>query len=222
MLSASQQVQREQLAALLASYAHRRPVRTVAVVGNAPLAPSDDRAREIDSADLVVRMNSLQLDDPGDPPRLGCRCHVVLLSRATRITPWALRDYRRRLYLVPQAGFTTFHGMRDQPEHWATDLGALPVPNGAVIKPLVDLLEPGHAPGSVIPTSGTICVYLAHELFPDAELRVTGLSFLDGVQQAEWAHQSGGSTAVNAKHHLDREGALMHTWIADGSLRYLP
>ena len=133
-LDTSSRVQREQLAALLASYAHRRPVTKVAVVGNAPLPPSEERAREIDSADLVLRMNSLQLDEPGDPPRLGRRCDVVLLSRNTRMTRWGLRDYRRRLYLVPQAGFTTFYGLRDRPEHWPADLGALPVPNGAVVK----------------------------------------------------------------------------------------
>lgn len=221
-LQRSQQVQWDQLRDLLIAFAVRRPVTKVAVVGNAPLSPDDGRAAGIDASDLVIRMNSLRLDEPGTPASTGTACHVVLLSRNTRMTPWSLRDYRSRLYLVPQAGFTVFRTLRDRPEHWPSDLGDLPVPNGVVMARIADRLHPDRTPASLIPTSGMIALYLAHEMFPDAELVATGFSFLDGHQQTEWAHHSGGITAVNDKHRLDREGALLRSWIEDGSLRYLP
>ena len=165
-------------------------------------------------------MNSLMLDEPGQPPCLGTACHVVLLSRSTRMTEWSLRDYRRRLYLIPQGGFTVFRTLRGQATHWPADLGAVPVPNGAVISRIADRLAPDRKPGSVIPTSGTIMLFLAHELFPEAQIVATGLSFLRNRDQDEWAHHSGGSTAVNPKHKLELEGALLESWIADGRLRF--
>jgi len=206
----------------LAAYAERRPVRKVAVIGNAPLAPHPTRAAEIDSSDLVIRANSLVLDDPGDPPCLGTRCHAVILSHATRITPWVFRDYRRRAYLVPQAGAPRYYKVNPAVSFWPKDLGAVPIPNAVVKKPLVDLLDPGHVPGELTPTSGLLGLYLAHELFPGTELVATGFSFLDGASQESWAHHAGGATAVNRYHDLAREGALLRGWIDDGSLRFLP
>lgn len=204
----------------LEAYAARRPVRKVAVVGNAPLAPSRERADDVDSSDLVVRVNSLALDRP-DEPAVGTRCHAVLLSRNTRVTPWLFQDYRRRAYLVMQAGFTTFRWFRGPAEHWPADLGAMPVPNDVVTRPLADRLWPDRPPASLIPTTGTTAVFLAHELFPEAELVATGFSFVDRREQTEWSHHAGGSTAVNRLHHLDREGALLQSWVDDGSMRLL-
>lgn len=205
---------------LLTAYAARQPVRRIAVVGNAPLQPDAERARDIDACDLVIRMNSLMLDEPGQPPCLGTACHVVLLSRATRMTQWSLQDYRRRLYLVPQTGFTLFRTLRDLPMHWPADLGAIPVPNGAVSARIADRLDPDREPGSLLPTSGMLALFLAHELFPDAQTVATGFSFLSERTQSEWAHHSGGSTSVNTRHQLDREGALLESWIADGSVLF--
>jgi hypothetical protein len=205
----------------MATYARRRPVQKVAVVGNAPLAPSDDRADELDSSDLVVRANSLALDEPGKPRTVGSTCHVVLLSRSTRMTPWVFKDYRHRAYLLMQAGFTTFRGVRDTASHWPADLGAMPVPNGVVTQRLGNQLWPGRDPGTLIPTTGTTALFLAHELFPEAELVATGFSFVDNREQDEWGHHSGGTTAVNKLHRLDLEGALLQSWIEDGSMRLL-
>lgn len=217
-LTRSRQEQWDLLRELITTYAARRPVRTVAVVGNAPLQPDTQRAAAIDASDLVIRMNSMMLDEPGEPPCLGTACHVVLLSRATRITPWIFRDYRRRLYLVPQAGFTTFRTLREGPAHWPADLGLTPVPNGAVIARIADRLDPDREPGSLIPTSGTIMLFLAHEMFPDARLTATGLSF---SSNRERGHRSGGSAAVRTGDKPDREGELVESWIADGSVRFL-
>jgi hypothetical protein len=124
----------DQLRTLLLAYADHTPVRRVAVVGNAPLQPDAVRAAEIDAADLVIRANAVVLDEPGRPPTVGSRCHVVLLSRRTRLTPWALRDYRDRVYLVPQAGFVEYLpgdevGLLLDTPFWPADLGAIPLPN---------------------------------------------------------------------------------------------
>lgn len=212
---------------LLLAYAERSPVRRVAVVGNAPLRPDAARAAAIDAADLVIRANALVLDEPGRPPTVGSRCHVVLLSRRTRLTPWALRDYRDRLYLVPQAGFVEYHpgddvGLLLETPFWPADLGAIPLPNAVVKARTVRALDPDAEPGDVIPTTGTMGGFMAHEMFPDADLVVAGFSFLDDETQTHWDHHSGGRVKVNTRHRLDLEARLLRSWIADGSVHRLP
>lgn len=221
-LDRSQQQQWDFLRDLIASYADHQPVRKVAVVGNAPLEPDPDRVAELNSSDLVLRANSLVLDEPGEPASVGSACHVVLLSRSTRMTPWVFQDYRRRAYLVPQMGFPLYYTVRPGPTFWPADLGAVPLPNGVVKKRLADLLDPGHEPGRLTPTTGITAVFLAHEMFPDADLVATGFSFVTDQDQVEWAHHAGGTTAVNKYHDLRLESALLRSWIADGSLRFYP
>lgn len=205
----------------LAAYAARSPVRSVCVVGNAPLEPSRSRAERIDASDLVIRANSFALDERDDEPCLGSACHAVLLSRSTRFTPWVFHDYRHRAYLLMQAGFTNFRSVRDTAAHWPADLGALPVPNEIVTRPLADRLLPEREPLSLIPTTGTTGLFLAHEMFPDAEMFATGFSFVRHREQEEWAHHSGGATRVNPLHRLDLEGELLQSWLDDGSMTLL-
>jgi hypothetical protein len=219
-LDASHQQQWDLLRDYLASYAARRPVRSVAVVGNAPLLPDAERAAAIDASDLVIRMNSLRMDEPDEPPCVGSTCHVVLLSRRTTVTPWVFKDYRKRGYLVPQMGFPLLQRIRPVPDYWPRDLGALPLPNGVVKERLVDLLDPDHEPGRLTPTSGTTMIYLGHDLFPDAELVATGFSFLADTKQTGWSYHSGGSVPLGQYHYLDIEAALLRAWIADGSMRF--
>jgi hypothetical protein len=219
-MAGSEQAQWDEIRAFIGAYAAQQPVRKVAVVGNAPLQPDVDRAAELDSSDLVFRANSMILDEPGDPPCVGRACHVVILSRSTRLTRWCFQDYRKRAYLVPQMGFPLYYGVRPRPDFWPADLGAMPIPNKAVKQRIADRLDPNHEPGSITPTSGTAALYLAHEMFPDADLVATGFSFLDSQPQSEWAHHSGGSTAVNKHHDLGLEGALLRSWIDDGSVRF--
>jgi hypothetical protein len=225
-LAASQEQQWAAIRQLLAAYAAGPEVGKVAVVGNAPLPPDAARAAEIDSADLVIRVNSLMLDEPDAPPAVGTACHAVVLSRSTRITPYVFADYRRRAYLVPQAGYVQYplghrHLLLQSP-FWPPDLGALPLPNAVVKARLVRALAPDARPGSVIPTSGTTAAFLAHEMFSGAELVLTGFSFLDDTTQKTWAHHSGGQTKVNWQHRLDLEAALFRSWLAEGSARFLP
>jgi hypothetical protein len=225
-LLASQQQQWQLIGEYLAAYAARRPIRKVAVVGNAPLGPNPDRAVDIDSSDLVIRVNEVALDGPGEPASIGTACHAVILSRSTTMTRWVFHDYRRRAYLIPQAGFVQYHpgddvGLLLQTTYWPADLGAMPLPNGVVKARVVQALAPDAKPGSIIPTTGTMAVFLGHELFPDAELVATGFSFLENSSQKFWSHHSGSSTKVNWQHRLDLEADLLRSWIDDGSMRFL-
>jgi hypothetical protein len=219
-LTASHQAQWDLLRDYLESYAEHRPVRSVAVVGNAPLLPDAERARAIDASDLVFRMNSLRMDEPDEPPCVGRACHVVLLGRRTTVTPWVFQDYQRRAYLVPQMGFPLLQRIRPVPGYWPSDLGALPLPNGVVKKRLADRLDPGHEPGRLTPTSGTAMIYLAHEMFPAADLVATGFSFLAQPEQTSWGYHSGGSVPLGQYHYLDIEATLLRSWIDDGSMRF--
>lgn len=221
-VAASRQAQWDAVRDYLASYAKQQPVRKVTVVGNAPLGPNPERVAEIDSSDLVFRMNSLALDDPGGPPCVGRKCDVVVVSRYAPVTPWMFQDYRNRAYLIPQAGYGLRYILHPQPYFWPSDLGTMPVPNAPVITRLLDLLDPDHVPNELIPTSGTISCFLAHEMFPEAEMLATGFSFLDGVQQDAWRYQSGGGSPVIAAHQLGLEATLLRSWIDDGSMRMLP
>lgn len=221
-LEASQQVQWDLLREYVCSYAERRPIGKVAVIGNAPLEPDPARVAEIDSSDLVIRVNSMALDDPGAPECVGTRCHVLVLSRYAPVTPWMFQDYRRRAYLIPQAGYGLRYILHPQPYFWPPDLGTLPIPNVPVITGLLDQLDPDRVPNQLIPTSGTIACFLGHEMFPAADLLAIGFSFLDGLQQQAWRYQSGGGSPVIAAHRLDLEAALLRSWADDGSLRVIP
>lgn len=225
VLASSQQAQWDAIRDYLLAYAGRRPVRRVVVVGNAPMSPDPARAAEIDAGDLVIRTNGMMLDGPEDPPCLGTTCHAVILSRSANVTPWVLHNYRRRAYLIPQAGFVQWH--RDDPVHmllqapfWPADLGAMPLPNAVVKVRTSNALDPAHKPGSIIPTTGTMALFLAHEMFPDAEVMATGFSFLDDPDQKRWFHHAGDSTKVNWQHRLDLEAKLVRSWISDGSVRF--
>jgi hypothetical protein len=143
-----------------------------------------------------------------------------VLSYSTRTTKWVFQNYRQRAYLVPQFGFPRYFTARNVPRFWPADLGALPIPNNIVKTSLADLLDPDHVPGELTPTSGTAALYLAHQLFPGADLLATGFSFLDGAERSEWAHHAGGTTEVNRFHDLAREAALLRSWLDDGSMRF--
>jgi hypothetical protein len=221
-IATSRRAQWDLLHDLLVAYAEPgRPVRKVGIVGNAPLGPDAARVAELDSCDLVIRANSLVLDEPGAPPCLGRLCHVVLLSRNTVITPWVFQSYRRRLYLVMQTGFSLFRSVRERPDHWPADLGAMPLPNEIVTRPLVDLLAPDREPGTVIPTTGTTALFIARELFPEVERVATGFSFLEDRTQTAWSHHAGSRAPVDERHDLSLEGALLEQWADDGSIRFL-
>lgn len=205
---------------LMTAYAARRPVSSVAVVGNAPLAPSDLRAREVDGADLVLRMNSFVLDRPGAPRCQGSRADVVVWNRVTRATEFVFHDYRDRLYALVEP--MRLHGNPEMwPSSWPADLGLVAVSNRAFTEPLNDLLGTPWREERLAPTTGTLATHLALTLFPEADVRVTGLSYLDDPAQTSWQHQWGDSCPVGREHRIAQESALLRSWRDAGRIRVL-
>jgi hypothetical protein len=205
------------------SYAASSAVSRVAVVANAPLAPSAERRDLIDSADVVIRCNSFALDQSEGPPTVGTRTHVVVAARTTRPTPGFLADYRNRAYFVVDVFHLTVPEPPGWPASWPSDLGAWPLPNRALGLPLKYLLRPGDAGQGLAPTTGTQAAYLAYRLFPDADIVLTGYSFLEDWEQRSWGYHHEGSrrSPVHSTHKLDREGAYLRGLVDRGEVRYV-
>jgi len=212
---------------LLAAYASTPDVRRVAVVGNAPLDPDPARAEAIDSCDLVVRCNSFMLDEPGEPPCQGSAVHAVVLSRGLLATRFSFRRYREVAYLVTEpsriyADKPLARYVKEWPAWWPEDLGYVAVPNHAFALPLLDALEVPWRDEVVVPTTGTMAVFLALQCFPGAEVSVTGFSMIDAPHQTEWRHQAGDVSPIGGAHWIEPEGRLFRRWIDEGRVRRLP
>jgi hypothetical protein len=195
----------------------RTPVRRAAVIGNAPLAPDVHRAELIDSCDLVVRVNGFALDTPGGPPTVGRRADVVVFNRGVRATPWLFQNYRDRLYLMVEPG--RLHWEPETiPDWWPPDLGMIAVPNREVTLPLsaelgIDSMQSAHWA-----TTGTMAIWLVRQLYPDAELHISGISFIDDPTQTSWEHATGDPCLISAEHLLTLESELLRRWIAAGKV----
>ena len=63
-LAATERAKWDLLRDYASSDAEHQPVRKVTVVGNAPVHPDPARVEDIESSDLVIRVNSLALDEP--------------------------------------------------------------------------------------------------------------------------------------------------------------
>jgi hypothetical protein len=207
---------------LLEAHASQLPVRRVTVVGNAPLEPDDKRVEIIETSDLVVRCNSFVLDEPGEQPRLGRKTDVVVAARGTYVTPWFFHDYPRRAYLLVDAGSVHKSDPPSTPRSWPDDIAEWPISNRVFGWPLKRLIHPEKDGRGAVPTTGTQAAYVVRRLFPDAELYLTGYSFLDDREQTSWKHQWGDDCKVHPAHKLDREGALLQSWVDDGSATFLP
>jgi hypothetical protein len=205
---------------LMTAYARRSPVTSVAVVGNAPLPPDPARAAAIDAADLVIRMNSFVLDVPDGTPCQGSNVDVVVWNRITRATEFVFQDYRDRLYLLVEP--MRLHGNPEAwPTSWPEDLGFVPVPNRSITSVLNEELGLPWRSERLAPTTGTMSAYLAVTLFPNADVLLTGLSYVDQPEQTRWQHQWGDSCPVGPEHRIDLEARLIRSWIADGRVRFL-
>jgi hypothetical protein len=202
------------------AYAARLPVERVMVVGNAPLEPSVERSELIDGADLVIRCNSYVIDEPGDEPCLGVKTNVVVCARGARITRWFFKNYSSRLYLVVNNSSRMLAPPR-RPGSWPSDLGEWPLPNDVIGLPLKERLS-SDLGGNPVPTTGTTAAFVARTCFPEAELLLTGFSYIDAQDQTSWAHHWGQVVPVSRAHMLDREGALLASWVAAGNARSVP
>jgi hypothetical protein len=211
---------------LLAAYAEQPRVRSVAVVGNAPLEPDDERAAAIDSADLVIRCNSFMLDRPGEPPTQGSRVHAVIFSRGLLPTEFSFARYRDLAFLVTEpsriyAQRNLARYVKDWPTWWPLDLGFVAVPNAAFTMPLLDELRVPWTDEVVVPTTGLMAVFIAMQCFPEADLCVTGFSMIDNPDQTEWRHQAGDTSPIGGAHLIKPEGQLFRRWIDEGRVRRL-
>jgi hypothetical protein len=205
---------------LLQAYAGRQDVRAMAVVGNAPLAPDADRAAAVDACDLVLRVNGFIVDEPDGEPTVGTRTDVVVFNRGLRPTPHVFRNYRDRLYLMVEPG--RLHWEReDIPGWWPEDLGFIPVSNREVTLPLSDALGLATRKEPIWATTGTMAAWMARTNFPDAQLLLTGFSFIDNPDQTSWAHAAGDSCAVSPEHRLSSEGRLLDSWTKTSKTRLL-
>lgn len=208
------------LANLVRAYAARPEVNQIAIVGNAPLGPSTERASHIDACDLVFRCNSFILDRPGAPAQQGRRVDVVVFNRGLRATPFSFGSYRDRLYLMVEPG--RLHWEPDvQPDWWPADLGVVPVPNREVTLPLSDALGLPSRTEAVWATTGLLAAWIAAVLFPRAELLLAGYSMLDKPHQRTWEHAWGDTCIVGPEHRIDAEGRLLRSWVDIGRARLL-
>ncbi|MFT4085074.1 MAG: hypothetical protein QM638_21040 [Nocardioides sp.] len=200
---------------LMSAYAARTSVRTVAALGNAPLAPSEERADAIDAADLVIRVNSFVLDEPETPRAQGKRADVVVWNRITRPTRHTFDRYRDRLYLLAEP--MRAHGNPEMwPASWPADLGMVPLPNRDVLAPIGESLGVPWREERLAPTTGLTAAWLAVTLFPEAEVLLSGYSFVDNPTQTGWTYQGGGWSPVAREHRIEAEAQLVRSWLAEG------
>jgi hypothetical protein len=209
----------DRLRPLVASYSRSEVVRRIAVVGNQPIGPSRERAATIDSADLVFRVNGFRLDDIDGPPAIGVRADVVVFNRGVRPTPWFFEGYSERVYLMIEPGRLLWENPK-LPEFWPQDLGIVTMPNREVILPLGAAMGADPRTGGQWATTGTVMLWIASRLFPDATIDAAGFSFVDAPEQTAWNHAYGDPSAVGSEHRIDLESALVRRWIDSGRIAF--
>jgi hypothetical protein len=203
---------------LLLPRAGGRLPRMVAVVGNAPLGPSAERAAAIDGADLVVRMTTFAVDR--EAPAIGRRTDVVVVHRALKPGPDTFRDHAQRLYLLAEPG-RTYWESEPLPAWWPVDLELVPISNQEFTSRTRGALRLGRA-AVAWPTTGTLAVHLMHRLFPHARILLAGSS-LASTRSARAAldHHWGGAVALTPEHRLSRESRALRAWQRAGWLEPL-
>lgn len=201
---------------LALTYARGAEVGSVAVVGNKPMDADPARAAAVDGCDLVVRVNGFRLDDTAGEATYGRRADVVFFNRALRATPWFFADYQDRLYLMVEPG--RLHWEPDLvPSWWPADLGQVHVDNDDLTVPLSEELGLDSRTEGLWSTTGTMAAWWARTTFPEAQLHLTGYSFVDDPGQTRWAHASGDDCIVGPEHRIALEAALMRRWAAAGT-----
>lgn len=210
----------ESLRELGRAYALHPDVRSVAVVGNAPLPASAERARAIDACDIVVRVNGFALDGSTRPLTIGNRVNIVVFNRGLRASPWFFDRYRDRLYVMVEPGRLHWEP-ESWPSWWPDDLGYLVASNEEVTLPLSDALGLDSRGRPEWATTGTTAAWLAQMAFPGAAVTLTGLSFVDEPEQDAWEHHWGDPSPVGREHLIMAESRLIRSWIDAGQVTFL-
>ena len=203
---------------LALTYARGGRVRSIAALGNKPLAPDAGRAAAIDSCDLVVRVNGFRPDDPGDQPTYGTRTDVVFFNRGLRGNRWFFDGYPDRLYLMVEPG--RMHWEPElMPSWWPEDLGHVHLNNESLTIAAGRDLGLDSRTDGLWATTGTMAAWWARTTFPDAELHLTGYSFVTDPGQTRWDHAAGDDCDISPEHRIALEGALMRRWVDEGHAR---
>ena len=58
--------------------------------------------------------------------------------------------------------------------------------------------------------------------YPEADVLLAGLSFVDAPDQVKWDHPWGDSVKVGPEHRIAAEAALLRRWRDEGRVRMLP
>lgn len=209
----------DRLRPLAETYATSSPVKRVGVVGNQPLERSALRADLIDDCDIVFRVNGFRLDTDESGPHVGTKANIIVFNRGVRATPWFFADYTQRLYLLIEPGRLLWENER-VPAFWPSDLGFVTIPNREVILPLNDKIGLDARGAGLWATTGTTMLWIAVHLFPDAQVHVAGLSFVDDPEQTSWNHAYGEPSPVGAEHRIGNEADLVRSWISDGRVLF--
>jgi hypothetical protein len=58
-----------------------------------------------------------------------------------------------------------------------------------------------------------MAAWIARTSYPDAELVLTGFSFVDDPNQTSWMHAAGDSCIVGPEHQIAAEARLLESWL---------
>ena len=108
------------------------------------------------------------------------------------------------------------------PASWPSDLGFVAARNDEVAIPLNEELGLPWRAERLAPTTGTTAAWLAVRLFPEADVLLAGLSFVDAPTRSSRDHQWGRLGEGRAGTPDRGRGRVLRRWRDEGRVRMLP